>query len=86
MEIEVKTWTANHGRIYDVKVKAWGCMVFEEMTQDEVDDLAIRFLDDTVLNLVPIHDIVAKLVEKGVVDKEMIEEYLEELKTLEEME
>jgi len=79
MRIRVKTWGRDRDPKYEVFVTTEGATVSEDwLTQEEVDSLAAEFLEDTVLNGVTREGVVSRLIEVGVLDKELLVEYLEE--------
>lgn len=77
MEIEVSTW-GHLGSIYDIKVSSERCsIVVDSLDQGEVDALATTFLGDTLLRFVDSYDVIDKLIEVGIIDKEMILSWVE---------
>lgn len=79
MRIRVKSWGREGDIKYEVLVSTEGGMVSEDwLTQEEVDSLAVEFLEDTVLNGVTREGVVSRLIEVGVLDKELLVEHLEE--------
>lgn len=79
MRVRVKSWGRGSDPKYEVIVSTEGGMVSEDwLTQEEVDSLAVDFLEDTVLNGVTREGVVSRLIEVGVLDKELLVEYLEE--------
>lgn len=62
----------------DVVVYSDHAEIVEESVSDaEIEEVALSLLDDTVLHGVSRDKIVQKLIDVDVLDKEMIEEYLE---------
>lgn len=79
MRVRVKSWGGESDPKYEVIVSTEGGMVSEDwLTQEEVDSLAVEFLEDTVLNGITRGEVVSRLIEVGVIDKELLVEYLEE--------
>lgn len=79
MRIRVKSWGRESDQKYEVIVSTEGGMVSEDwLDQEEVNSLAVDFLEDTVLNGVTRDGVVSRLIEVGVIDKELLVEYLEE--------
>jgi len=79
MRVRVKSWGKEGDPKYEVVVSTEGGMVSEDwLTQEEVDSLAVDFLEDTVLNGLTRDGVVSRLIEVGVIDKELLVEYLEE--------
>jgi len=79
MRVRVKSWGRDGDPKYEVVVSTEGGMVSEDwLTQEEVDSLAVDFLEDTVLNGLTRERVVSRLIEVGVIDKELLVEYLEE--------
>jgi len=79
MRVRVKSWGRDDDPKYEVVVSTEGGMVSEDwLTQEEVDSLAVDFLEDTVLNGLTRERVVSRLIEVGVIDKELLVEYLEE--------
>ena len=79
MRIRVKSWGRESDQKYEVIVSTEGGMVSEDwLAQEEVDSLAVEFLEDTVLKGVTRGGVVSRLIEVGVLDKELLVEYLEE--------
>ena len=79
MRVRVKSWGKGSDPKYEVVVSTEGGIVSEDwLTQEEVDSLAVDFLEDTVLNGVTRDGVVSRLIEVGVIDKELLVEYLEE--------
>lgn len=79
MRVRVKSWGRESDLKYEIIVSTEGGMVSEDwLTQEEVDSLAVDFLEDTVLNGVTREGIVSRLIEVGVLDKELLVDYLEE--------
>lgn len=78
MEIAIKRYK-NLGN--DVVVYSGHAEIVEESVSDaELEEVALSLLDDTVLHGVSRDKIVQKLIDVDILDKEMIEEYLEDLK------
>lgn len=62
----------------DVVVYSGHDVIVEESVSDaEIEEVALSLLDDTVLHGVSRDKIVQKLIDADILDKEMIEEYLE---------
>lgn len=62
----------------DVVVYSGNAEIVEESVSDaEIEEVALSLLDDTVLHGVSRDKIVQKLIDADILDKEMIEEYLE---------
>lgn len=62
----------------DVVVYSGHAVTVEESVSDaELEEVALSLLDDTVLHGVSRDKIVQKLIDADILDKEMIEEYLE---------
>ena len=79
MRIRVKSWGRESDQKYEVIVSTDGGMVSEDwLAQEEVHSLAVEFLEDTVLKGVTRGGVVSRLIEVGVLDKELLVEYLEE--------
>lgn len=65
----------------DVLVYSGHAVIVEETVPDhELEGLALSLLDDTLLHGASRHEIVQKLIDADILDKEMIEEYLEDMK------
>lgn len=65
----------------DVVVYSGHAEIVEESVPDhELEELALSLLEDTVLHGVGRDKIVQKLIDADILDKEMIEEYLEDMK------
>lgn len=65
----------------DVLVYSGHAVITEESVPDhELEELALSLLDDTVLHGASRDKIVQKLIDVDILDKEMIEEYLEDIK------
>lgn len=78
MEIAIKRYK-NLGN--DVVVYSGHAEIVEESVSDaELEEVALSLLDDTVLHGVSRDKIVQKLIDVDILDKEMIEEYLEDMK------
>lgn len=78
MEIVIKRYK-NLGN--DVVVYSGHAVIEEESVSDsELEAVALSLLDDTVLHGVSRDKIVQKLIDADILDKEMIEEYLEDMK------
>jgi len=78
MEIVIKRYK-NLGN--DVVMRSGHAVVVEESVSDsELEEVALTLLDDTVLHGVSRDKIVQKLIDTDILDKEMIEEYLEDMK------
>lgn len=77
MEIVIKRYK-NLGN--DVVMRSGHAVVVEESVSDsELERVALSLLDDTVLHGVSRDKIVQKLIDADILDKEMIEEYLEDI-------
>lgn len=76
MEINVRCW----GRelpYYDLKFNFDNTSVKEEnLTQPEVDTIAKSFIEDTLLAPVGYWDVVDKLIESGILNKDQIEDWV----------
>ena len=78
MEIVIKRYK-NFGN--DVVVNTGHAVVEEVSVSDsELEEVALSLLDDTVLHGVSRDKIVQKLIDADILDKEMIEEYLEDMR------
>lgn len=78
MEIVIKRYK-NLGN--DVVMRSGHAVVVEESVSDsELEEVASSLLYDTVLHGVSRDKIVQKLIDADILDKEMIEEYLEDMK------
>lgn len=78
MEIVVKRYK-NLGN--DVVVYSGHTVITEETVPDsELEEMALSLLYDTVLYGVSRYKTVQKLIDADILDKEMIEEYLEDMK------
>lgn len=78
MEIVVKRYK-NLGN--DIVVYSGHTVVVEEsVSNSEIEEVALSLLYDTVLGGVSRDKIVQKLIDTDILDKEMIEEYLEDMK------
>lgn len=78
MEITINrsTWIGN-----DVTVYLGNAVITEEsVSNSELEAVALTLLDDTLLYRVGRDKIVQKLIDADILDKEMIEEYLEDMK------
>ena len=65
----------------DVVVYSGHAVIEEETVPDsELEEMALTLLEDTLLYGVSRDKIVQKLIDVDILDKEMIEEYLEDLK------
>lgn len=65
----------------DVLVYSGHAVITEESVPDhELEELALSLLDDTILYGVGRDKIVQKLIDADILDKEMVEEYLEDMK------
>jgi len=65
----------------DVVVYSGNAVIEEETVPDsELEEMALSLLDDTVLYGVDRDKIVQKLIDADIIDKEILEEYLENLK------
>ena len=72
MEIDVGTW-GHFTHYYNIKVASGGCNIaVDNLDQGEVDALATTFLGDTLLRFVNSYDVIDKLIEVGIIDKEMV--------------
>lgn len=64
----------------DVVVYSGHAVIEEESIPDsELEEMALSLLGDTVLHGVSRDKIVQKLIDAGIIDKEMIGEYLEDM-------
>lgn len=64
----------------DVVVYSGHAVIMEESVSDsELEEVALSLLYDTVLHGVSRDKIVQKLIDVDILDKEMIEEYLEDI-------
>lgn len=65
----------------DVVVYSGHAVIEEESVSDsELEEVALSLLDDTVLHGVSRDRIVQKLIDVDILDREMLEEYLEDVK------
>lgn len=65
----------------DVVVHSGHAVIEEESVSDsELEEVALSLLGDTVLHGVSRDKIVQKLIDVDILDKEMIEEYLDDVK------
>lgn len=65
----------------DVIVYSGHAMITEETVPDsELEEIALTLLDDTLLYGVGRDKIVQKLIDADILDKEMLEEYYEDMK------
>lgn len=79
MEIRTYSW-GTHGEYFDVHVKTDTVCVSEGgLTYSEVADLAVRFLEDTVLAGVTRCDVINRLIEADILDEELIKEWKEDV-------
>lgn len=78
MEILIKRYK-NLGN--DVVMRSGNTVTVEESVSDsELEDVALTLLDDTVLHGVSRGEIVQKLIDADILDREMLEEYLDGMK------
>ena len=78
MEIVIKRYK-NFGN--DVVVSTGHAVVVEVSVSDsELEEVALSLLEDTALYGVGRDEIVQKLIDADILDKEMMEEYLEDMK------
>lgn len=78
MEILIKRYK-NLGN--DVVMRSGNTVTVEESVSDsELEDVALTLLDDSVLHGVSRGEIVQKLIDADILDREMLEEYLEGVK------
>lgn len=78
MEIKVDTLFGGEKktRSYIVEVSVGNCSVQEEwLEKDEADAIAVQFLYDTALDRVWKDDIIDKLIELDIIDKDMVMEW-----------
>lgn len=78
MKIISRSW-GTHGEYFDVHVKTDTVCVSEGgLTYSEAADLAVRFLEDTVLAGAARCDVINRLIEADILDEEMIKEWKED--------
>lgn len=81
MEIRTYSWGAHgeYGEYFDVHVKTdTACVSEENLTYSEAADLAVRFLEDTVLAGATRCDVINRLIEADILDEELIKEWKED--------
>ena len=78
MEIEAHAWGTNW-EYFDLYVKTDNATISEEnLSYEEAVNLAIGFLEDTVLLRATRVDIIDRLIEADVLDEEMIAEWMKD--------
>lgn len=80
MEIKVTRHRGlGHATNYDLKVLYGGATIQTDwLSEKEVYDLAVSFLEDTFLDNCWQSEVVGKLIEAGIITHEQILEYVEE--------
>jgi len=63
---------------FDITVSGNGCQIYDTLEPKEAYQLAVEFLEDTLLYNCWQSEIVGKLIEAGVITHEMILEYVAE--------
>lgn len=78
--IKVIPWKGRDERYYHIIIQSGNGTLEEDwLTQQDVDSIATRFLDDTVLHDIYRHEIIQRLIDLDVIDIKMMKEYLVDL-------
>ena len=76
MKIDVRPWGGRDTN-YCLIIESGGNRLEEDyLTQEEVDNLSVEFLNDTLLSKLNRYEIIDKLIEVGLLDKEVINDWL----------
>ena len=80
MDIKVKPWKGRDEQYYRIVIQSGNGTLEEDcLTQQDVDSIAARFLDDTVFHDTYRHEIIQRLIDLNIIDTELMKEYLVDL-------
>ncbi len=78
MNIDVRRFGGTT-KYYDLKFNFRGASVREEdVDQDEVDTIAVAFIEDTLLAPLNRYEVIDRLIEVGILSKEQINSWVKE--------
>ena len=78
--IKVKPWKGRDEQYYHIVIQSGnGTLEDDWLTQQDVDSIATRFLDDTVFHDTYSHEIIQRLIDVNIIDIELMKEYLTDL-------
>lgn len=80
MDIKVKPWKGRDEQYYRIVIQSGnGALEEDWLTQQDVDSIATRLLDDTVFHDTYRHEIIQRLIDVNIIDIELMKAYLESL-------